>query len=134
MPSFTYRALTQEGEIVSGSVFAPSLAEVASRIEYLGLIPIGEVSEQGAARGRALDLSLLSQPRPADITVFTVDLALLLRTGARINDAVELLASDPDVGRLRPALTRIAGAILSGESFADALAQHPRLFSPMYVA
>jgi general secretion pathway protein F len=134
MPNFSYKALTQDGELVSGSLFAQNLADVASRIEYLGLIPIGEVSEQGEARRRGFDLSFLSQPRPADVTVFTVDLALLLRTGARINDAIELLALDPDVGRLRPTLARIAGSILAGESFAEALAQHPRLFSPIYVA
>jgi len=134
MPSFSYKALTQDGEVVSGSMLAPSLSEVANRIEYLGLIPIGEVSEEGAPARRAIDLAFLAQPRPADVTIFTVDLALLLRTGARINEAIELLASDADIGRLRAALSRIAGAILSGESFADALAQHPRLFSPMYVA
>ena len=134
MPSFTYKALTQSGEVVSGSISAASMAEVASRIEYLGLIPIGQVNEQRVSSRRFLDLSLLSQPRPADVTIFTVDLALLLRTGARIDDAVELLASDPDVGRLRPALARIAGSIMAGESFADALAQHPKLFPPMYVA
>jgi general secretion pathway protein F len=134
MPSFSYKALTQDGEVVSGSILAASTAEVASRIEYLGLIPIGQVSEERSGRRRVLDLSLLSQPRPADVTVFTVDLALLLRTGARINEAIELLASDADIGRLRPTLARVAGSILAGESFADALAQHPKLFSPMYVA
>lgn len=134
MPSFSYKALTQDGEIVSGSIVAASVGEVSSRIEYLGLIPIGEVSEQASAKGRAFDLSFLSHPRPADVTIFTVDLALLLKTGARINDAIELLAADPDVGRLRPVLSRIAASIMAGESFAEALAQHPKLFSPMYVA
>ena len=134
MPSFTYRALTQDGEVVSGSIFAPNVAEVATRIEYLGLIPIGQVSEERKAGRRVIDLSVLSQPRSADVTIFTVDLALLLRTGARINEAIELLATDPDIGRLRPVLTNVSGSILAGESFADALAQHPNLFSPMYVA
>src|SRR6516162_6783899 len=111
MPSFSYRALTQDGEIVSGSIFASSIGEVASRIEYLGLIPIGEVIEQASTRRRGFDLSFLTHPRASDVTIFTVDLALLLRTGARINDAIELLASDPDVGRLRPALSRISHSI-----------------------
>ena len=123
MPSFTYRALTQDGEVVSGSIFAPNVAEVATRIEYLGLIPIGQVSEERKAGRRVIDLSVLSQPRSADVTIFTVDLALLLRTGARINEAIELLATDPDIGRLRPVLTNVSGSILAGESFADALAR-----------
>ena len=54
MPTFRYRALTETGEIVSGAVSAPNAAEVAQRIEYLGLIPIEAVAEQSeSATGRA---------------------------------------------------------------------------------
>jgi general secretion pathway protein F len=67
------------------------------------------------------------------VTVFTGDLALLLQTGARINDSLELLSSDADIGRLRATVGKITSTILAGESFADALAHHPSLFSPMYV-
>ena len=40
MPNFRYRAITQNGEVVNGSLSAPTAAEVARRIEYLGLVPI----------------------------------------------------------------------------------------------
>ena len=66
--------------------------------------------------------------------MFTLDLALLLKAGARLDDALELLATDIDVGRLRPIVAKIRASILSGESFAEALAHHPALFPPMYVA
>ena len=105
MPSFRYRALTQSGEVVSGSISAPTLAEVAYRIEYLGLVPIDTV-EEGAGRARRADFALWSRPRVEDVTVFTRDLALLLKAGARINDALELLAQDMDIGRLRPRSNR----------------------------
>ena len=67
--------------------------------------------------------------------MFTLDLALLLKAGARLDDALELLSSDTDVGGLRPIV-------------AQGARQHPvrarasarrcritlRLFPPMYVA
>ncbi|MGH6840877.1 MAG: type II secretion system F family protein, partial [Methylocella sp.] len=87
----------------------------------------------GARPGSRWDFNILSRPRPEDVTIFTGDLALLLQTGARINDALELLAEDADIGRLRPTVAKITAAILAGESFADALTHHPALFSPMYV-
>lgn len=135
MPTFQYRALTSVGEIVSGSLDAPSVAEVNRRIEYLGLIPI----EASTARSRAplqsrLSLSSLSRPRAEDVTIFTADLALLLRTGARINDALELLAADADIGRMRPIAASLATSVLSGESFGEAIARHPRIFPPIYAA
>ena len=136
MPTFRYRALTAAGDVVSGDLDAPNATEVTQRIAYLGLIPIEAVTEQSAARGkRKVDvLAQFSRPRAEDLTIFTGDLALLLRTGARINDALELLATDPDAGRMRPTLAALTGSILSGESFGAALAAHPDVFPPIYVA
>jgi len=135
MPTFRYRALSQVGEVVSGSIAAPSAAEVGRRIEYLGLIPIDQVTEESEARvKRADDFAIFSRPRPEDVTIFTGDLALLLRTGARINDALELLAGDSDLGRMRATTAKVAAAILSGESFADAIGVHPSVFPAIYVA
>jgi len=134
MPNFQYRALTQSGEVVSGSIAAPNAAEVARRIEYLGLVPIDTVTEGAAASVSRFALNIGRTPRPEDITVFTLDLALLLKAGARLDDGLELLSSDVDIGRLRPTAAKIRASVLSGESFADALAHHPQLFNSMYIA
>jgi general secretion pathway protein F len=134
VPNFRYRALTQGGEVVSGSISAPTAAEVARRIEYLGLVPIDTVIEAGAAGASRFGFALGRAPRSEDVTVFTLDLALLLKAGARLDDGLELLSSDVDIGRLRPVAAKIRASVLSGESFADALAHHPTLFPSMYVA
>jgi general secretion pathway protein F len=126
--------LTQAGEVVSGSISAPTAAEVAHRIEYLGLVPIEAVIEEGAAGVARFNLTFGQRARAEDITVFTLDLALLLKAGARLHDALELLSTDIDIGRLRSTVARIRASVLSGESFADALSRHPSLFPAMYVA
>ncbi|MGA7806520.1 MAG: type II secretion system F family protein, partial [Bradyrhizobium sp.] len=61
MPNFRYRALTQSGEIVHGTLAAPTAAEVAARIEYLRLLPIETVEEQGASSASS-GLGFFSQP------------------------------------------------------------------------
>jgi general secretion pathway protein F len=135
MPTFRYRAISQVGEVVSGSIAAPSAAEVGRRIEYLGLIPIDSIADDNDAPSKRGEASaLFSRPRPEDVTIFTGDLALLLRTGARINEALELLAADSDIGRMRSTATKMTSAILAGESFADAISHHPSVFPPIYVA
>lgn len=133
MPNFRYRALTQLGELVDGSIAAPTRAEVVHRIEYLGLVPIDTIEERAPAIPR-FDLSILSRPRAEDVTVFTRDLALLLKAGARINDGLELLATDVDIGRLRSTVAKIRAAVLAGESFADVISRYPAQFPPLYVA
>ena len=82
MTNFRYRAMTKNGEVVSGSISALNAAEVAERVEYLGLIPIETIRDDKEGRGQAFGIAFLSRPRPEDVTVFTGDLALLLQTGA----------------------------------------------------
>jgi general secretion pathway protein F len=133
VPNFRYRALTQNGEIVNGTLSAPTAAEVARRIEYLRLLPI-ETIEDKRTSGSGGSFGFFNRPGPAEVTTFTRDLALLLKAGARLDDALELLASDADVGRLRPIVGKLRAALLSGESFADAVTAYPELFPVMYSA
>jgi general secretion pathway protein F len=133
MPNFRYKALTQAGEIVTGSIAAPTAAEVARRIEYLGLVPVDTVTEERAESADSF-FTLTQRAKSEDVTVFSLDLALLLKAGARLDDALELLSGDTDVGGLRRTVAKIRAAILSGESFGEALARHPSLFPPMYIA
>src|SRR3954470_12558307 len=133
MPNYRYRALNSNGELVSGAIAASAPGDVAQRIERLGLVLVDNVTleDGGLARG---SFGIFNRPRPEDITIFTRDLALLLRAGARINDGLELLSADSDFGRLRSVVADIRSHVVAGESFAEALARHEALFPAMYVA
>jgi general secretion pathway protein F len=134
MPNFRYRALTADGEIVSGLITAPTAAEVARRIDYLRLVPIDSIAEESVGPSARLNFRFQQRARNEDVTTFTLDLALLLKAGARLDRALELLATDADVGRFRSTIGAIRSSVLAGESFANALTHHPSLFPPMYVA
>ena len=128
MPNYRYRALNSNGELVSGAVAAAAPGDVAQRIERLGLVLVDNVAlEEGGGSARGV-FSIFNKPKAEDVTIFTRDLALLLRAGARINDGLELLAADRDFGRLRPVVADIRSHVVAGESFAEAL------FPAMYVA
>src|ERR1700751_4218621 len=134
MPNFRYLAMTQSGELVNGLILAPTAAEDAHPIEYLGLSPIETVAEEGRAAAQRDGIGVFNRPRAEDVTIFTRDLGLLLKAGARLDTGLELLADDSDIGRLRPIVNKIRAGVLAGESFADAIAQHPAFFPPIYVA
>jgi general secretion pathway protein F len=133
MPNYRYRALNNDGELVSGAVAATAPGDVAQRIERLGLVLVDNVTLEEGGPARSF-FSLFNKPKAEDVTIFTRDLALLLRAGARINDGLELLAADGDFGRLRPVVGDIRSHVVAGESFADALARHEGLFPAIYVA
>src|ERR1700716_3556447 len=130
MPNYRYRALNSNGELVSGAIAASAPGDVAQRVERLGLVLVDNVTleEGGAARSV---FSLFNKPKAEDVTLFTRDLALLLRAGARLNEGLEWLAADPDFGRLRPIVADIRSRVVAGESFAEALGRHEGMFPPM---
>jgi general secretion pathway protein F len=134
MANFRYRALTENGEVVSGLIVASTAAEVAQRIDYLRLVPVDPIVEESPAGASWLSFSFQPRVRSEDVTMFTLDLALLLKAGARLDRALELLAADADIGRLRSTVGAIRSNILAGESLADALAHHPTVFPPVYLA
>jgi general secretion pathway protein F len=134
VPSFRYRALTANGELTSGTISAASVAEVAGRLAERGLFYVDDGATRERRAASHSGLGFLNRPTGEDVTVFTRDLALLLKAGARINDALDLLSDDIDLGRLRPVVTAMRDGVLAGESFTEAISQHPLLFPPVYIA
>jgi len=131
MPQFRYRALTSAGEIVVGEVDAPSRDEVVRRIEYLGHLPIeAEAATQGifSAASRTG-----KTPRSRDITIFLRQLALLIGAGLTLEAALQTLADDTTKAMVRFA-NALRSSISAGDSFAEALEQHPTVIEPAYVA
>ena len=131
MPSFSYRALTAKGERIDGVLEAPSADLVVERVLGLGLIPIegdaATAASPGAVRRGA-------RPRAEEVVVFSRDLALLLRSGTRINDALDLLSNERELGRMRVVAGELHEAVLAGQSFAEALGGRPDVFPPLYLA
>jgi len=133
--SFRYRALTASGDLTSGTISAVSVEEVARRLEARGLFYVDDgAAPRTTASGSGAGLAFINRPTAEDVTVFTRDLALLLKAGARINDALDLLSGDIDLGRLRPVVANLRDGVLAGESFTESISRHPLLFPPIYVA
>jgi general secretion pathway protein F len=134
MPAFRYKALDGEGRFVTGEIQAESTAAVEARLGELGYLPLETVARR-APNAQVGWRRLMPQPRLAarDVTVVIRDLALLLRAGLPLDEALRLLGDDAGAvtGHL---LVDVRRAIESGTGFADALAAHPEAFSGEVVA
>ena len=134
MPSFQYRALDKAGQVLSGEIDASTSDEVFSRLEYLGYLPIDAKEAGRSAPQVSSFLTLFSnKPTHEEITVLTQDLAMLVRGGVVLDEALTILAqmgTRPSVARL---LRQLHAGIADGKSFAEVLGQHPDIFSQIYV-
>jgi type IV pilus assembly protein PilC len=84
-----------------------------------------------------LELDALGDAPPpkasgADVTLFTRQLAGLLRAGLPLAPSLELIAQTPTRGGLPRIVQGVARDITQGVPFSGALARHPACFGPLY--
>ena len=136
MPLFRYEALTHGGGSVKNTLEADSKAELISRLRQMGYWPTDIVEEaEEAAPGdvrRWLKIGR-SGVKAADVEFFTYQLATLVNAHIPLGRALEVT-----LGQIQnPALNRIVSQVKydveHGASFHDALTQHPKVFSDLYI-
>jgi general secretion pathway protein F len=129
---FEYRALNPAGKLLHGTMEASSKAEVLQELERAGYTPIATKETAGALQ-RSWRQRLTPASGPQHITGFTLDLAMLLRGGVTLDEAL-LILSQMESRRWLAALIRtLHGELSGGKSFSAVIAKHPKLFPPLYV-
>lgn len=134
MPAYLYKALDGEGRFITGEIEAQSPAAVEAHLGELGYLPLEAVVRRATGTPSGWR-RLLPSPRLAakDVTVVIRDLALLLRAGLPLDEALRLLA-DAAPAAAAHLLGDVRRGIEQGTGFADALASHPQAFSGEVVA
>lgn len=138
MPTFQYRAKELSGNTIEGTIEAESHDEAIEKVNRLGYLPM-RVEEAGprAKEGRstpAAPASSIGKIRFREMTVFGQQLSTLLRSGVPLLQALSMIAEPSENAHFKDLLTQIRNEINKGAHLSAALAQYPRLFSPLYLA
>lgn len=135
MPTFEYRAIDASGKVLAGTMEASSSAALVEQLDHTGCTPISmrETKAPDGASDRTWRGWLTPEPRPEDITAFTVDLAMLLKGGVALNEALAIISQMETRRWLVRVLRDLHVELSAGKSFSQALAKYPRLFPPIYI-
>lgn len=128
MPVFAYQAVDAAGRRTRGRLSGTSAISVTRDLEARGLLAL-DVSEatEVAASGGGFGMS-----RRRGVLEFTRAVAALLPAGMPLARALAAgVAAAPD--SIRPSLEAVRSRVERGDELAAALAEHPRLFSSLYV-
>ncbi|HUG61224.1 MAG TPA: type II secretion system F family protein [Methylomirabilota bacterium] len=132
MATFEYKAISAAGKMLVGQMEAQSRAEVVQHLERVGYTPVS-ARETTAQPSKTWRERLTPEPGSEEITGFTMDLAMLLKGGVTLDEAL-LILSQMESKRWMARLIRTLHVELSGgKSFSQVLAMHPSLFPPIYV-
>ena len=135
MTIFRYRA--KDGtETVDGEVEAHNRSDAIERVIQMGYVPV-KIEERTLRSGdTSPGLFTLAFKRVStkEITIFTQQLASLIKSGVPILKALSILSSQTDNIRLRDVLGRIQSDVKNGKDLSSALSEYPALFPSVYVA
>jgi type II secretory pathway component PulF len=131
MPSYIYKAKDGPGKTVQRELVAESESSAVARIEAMGLIPIW-------VRPKGRGHQATSRPsqrgiRPSDVSVFTRQLASMLRSGVPILRALNTIGEQTENRRLQAVISDIESSIRDGSMLSEGMRRYSRLFPDLYV-
>jgi type II secretory pathway component PulF len=131
MPIYAYKAKRGPTHTVEGELSAESVSAAQAQLEALGMSPV-RVRERELTnrRGQRVRFSRVSR---RDITIFTRQLASLLKSGVPILKALFTVAGQTENPRFRRIVEEISDNVRGGGMLSDALSAQPVLFPSLYL-
>jgi type II secretory pathway component PulF len=123
---FAYQAQTATGDLLTGTIDAPSIGDATRQLQSLGLSLTRLEPAEKKSPTRADPF------RAADFLAFNQQLAALTGGGMPIERGLRLMAAELDDKRQTAVLDRIAGRLEKGTPLADAFGAEKTAFPPLY--
>ena len=128
MASFSYRAIDEAGQMMSGNIDATNAVDLELRLRRLGLDLITFESIKKSALMRASKVSR------KELITFCFHMDQLMRAGVPIIDALADLRDTVDNAGFRQIIGTILEDIEGGLRLSDAMASHPQAFDQVFIA
>lgn len=129
---FNYVAQTKEGKDKTGVVDASGLEEAKRRLleEDLVLLSVEPVIKRKKA---IIVIPFISRVSFLDKFLFVKHLAMMIKTGLPLREAIVEIKEQTRSGRFKKVLDDIISQIDNGKSLADSLSRHPAVFDELFV-
>ena len=122
---FLWEGRDKRGQRVKGNAMAPDESAVRAELRRQGIVASRVRRKRDGLKG--------GKVKPADIAVFSRQLATMLIAGIPMVQSFEIVASGVDKPALRTLILAIKADVESGTSLHEALAKHPLQFDDLFV-
>lgn len=135
MPTFSYQGRTRQGTLTRGEVTASSRHEAVLLMRQKQ-VQVTRVQEKVAKKDSwwKAEIRIGTGIRDRDIVVYTRQFATMINAGLPLVQCLEILSSQSENPRLRKILHQVQTSVEGGNTYADALRKHPKVFDRLYVS
>lgn len=131
--NYKYVAYSARNGIVKGQIDARYEADVRDEIMRGGM-KVLRLSPARQRPGLEKIFPSLFKVKSSEIVRFARQLATMLASGGNLLRALEMLTKETPNRVMRTTLAQIRRRLDEGGSLSDALSEHPKLFSPLFVS
>lgn len=124
--TFTYEGIDRKGSRVKGEITGKGPALVRAELRKQG------IQAKKVVKKREMSLGGKKKIKPMDIALFTRQMATMMKAGVPLVQAFEIVSDGLENPSMREVVLKLKADVESGNNFAGALRQHPRLFDDLY--
>ena len=128
MPTFAYDGVDRKGIKIKGELPARNMALAKVTLRKQG-INITNIREK---RKNPLEGLMKKRVNTLDITIFTRQLATMMKAGVPLVQSFEIVAEGLDNPSMREVVLGIKGEVEGGNTFAGALKKYPQYFDKLF--
>src|SRR5437868_4994761 len=129
MPNFSFKGRNRQGETISGERSADSRQALAMALRREQIFLLEAQEKKVAAKSR---FEFGGKPTPKDVAVFTRQFSVMIDAGVPLVQCIELLASTQENKKFKAALKAVQTDVESGNSLANSMKNHPKVFDDLY--
>jgi type IV pilus assembly protein PilC len=129
--TYVFKAMDLAGVKAKGEVEADSKQAVSDQLRSRGLIVL-DIADKRASR--EIELEFLKSVKASELAVFSRQLATMISSGMSILRALYVLEEQTESKFLKETIVAVRKDVEAGLSLSDAMARHPKIFNPLFVA
>ncbi len=134
MPNYNYKAITQNGTTISGTMRAETVEMAEALLSEQGYIP-SKISREGTTAlsnwFRKIE-TILSPLKQEELILFTKQFRTMLIAGIPILQLFKILENQTENKIIKNTVAAVTMDIREGLTLYDAFAKHPRVFPRLY--
>lgn len=124
--TFVYEGTDRQGKKVKGETSGKGPALVRAELRKKG------INAKKVIKKREIQLGGKKKIKPLDITIFTRQMATMMKAGVPLVQAFEIVADGLDNPTMKDLVMKIKADVEGGNNFAGALGKHPHQFDDLY--
>ncbi len=130
MSTYVFKAIDLTGGKARGEVEADSKQAVSDQLKQRGLIVL-DIADKHSSKNLEIGVKRV---KPTELAIFARQLSTMISSGMSILRALYVLEEQTESKFLTETIVAVRKDVEAGLSLSDAMARHPKVFNPLFVA